>query len=93
MTQGETLFYLREIHPHWTTSNVSATKLAELQAAQLIEINPTSPTVRLTSEGARCKNLGRRHGAQTTEVRSMPRRKAFRPRSAKKNVTRARPLV
>jgi hypothetical protein len=93
MTPGETLFYLREIHPHWTTSNVSATKLAELHAARLIEINTALPTVRLTSEGARCKNLGRKHGAQTTEVRSLRMVRAFRPRSAKKNVTRARPLV
>jgi hypothetical protein len=60
MTQGETLFYLREIHTHWCTSNISSSKLAELETAKLIERNAHPvPVVRLTSEGARWKNSGR----------------------------------
>src|SRR5688500_13196895 len=60
MTEGETRFYLREISSQWSTSNVSADKLAELEAARLIEINAVPfPTVRLTSEGTRRKNSGR----------------------------------
>ena len=60
MTPGETLFYLREIQSHWSTSNVSRDKLAELEAARLIEINPVPfIAVRLTSEGAKLKTSGR----------------------------------
>lgn len=63
MTEGETRFYLREIQPHWGTSNVSTNKLAELQAAHLIEINLLPiMTVRLTSDGVRRKNVSGRPG-------------------------------
>jgi hypothetical protein len=60
MTEGEIRFYLREIHSHWATSNVSRDKLAALETAGLIEIS-TVPflTVRLTGEGAQRKNLSR----------------------------------
>ena len=64
MTQGETLFYLREIHTHWCASNISADKLAELETAKLIERNMQPvPLVRLTSEGARWKTAGRPRGS------------------------------
>ena len=60
MTEGETRFYLREISSQWSTSNVSPDKLAELEAARLIEINAVPfPTVRLTNEGTRWKMAGR----------------------------------
>ena len=62
MTQGETLFYLREIHSHWGASNLSSEKLAELEAAKLIECNHAAiAEVRLTGEGSRQKMLGRHH--------------------------------
>ena len=93
MTEGEILFYLREVHPHWCASNVSSDKLAELESATLIEItgNPI-PVVRLTSEGARRKLLGRRRS--TDDGISLTRKtKTFRLRASKKNVPRAKPLV
>jgi hypothetical protein len=94
MTEGETRFYLREIHLHWGTSNVSADKLAELQAAHLIEINLIPiRTVRLTSQGARQKNLTSRPATQGgIGFQRPPRAGRARPRSGK-HVARARPLV
>lgn len=85
MTQGETLFYLREIHPRWSASNVSLEKLAELHAANLIEMDGApSPVVRLTSEGVRRKALGRR---SATGGISLTRKEwSFRPRRPRKNV-------
>jgi hypothetical protein len=88
MTTGETLFYLREIQTHWLPSNLSSEKLAELQAAGLIErAASASPTFRLTSEGVRCKTAGRRPPALTgvtltgmvRSVRRHPPRKAAPP--------------
>ena len=93
MTEGEILFYLREVHPHWSDSNVSWEKLAELEAANLIEItgNPV-PVVRLTSEGARRKLSGRRQST-ADGIRLTRKAKTFQRRASKKNVPRARPLV
>jgi hypothetical protein len=93
MTQGETLFYLREIRTHWCTSNVSGDKLAELESAKLIERNGEPvPTVRLTSEGARVKALGQR-SAVGSGIRLMQKPQAVRRRAPKRNVPRARRLV
>lgn len=93
MTEGETLFYLREIHLNWATSNVSMDKLAELEAGKLIEINSTPvPAVRLTSEGARRKTLGRR--ASSAGGLSLTRKQtAFRPHRQRKVVPQVKPLV
>ena len=94
MTEGETRFYLREIQPRWATSNVSANKLAELQAAHLIEINLLPMLmVRLTSDGVRRKNLPGRpeaHGGIASQ--QPPRARRAGPRS-RKHVMPARPLV
>jgi len=95
MTQGETLFYLREIHSHWCTSNVSREKLAELELARLIEINGTPiVAVRLTSEGAKVKTMGR--PATSNGKGISPRVHSFRPRfrsgRARKAVTRPKTL-
>ena len=93
MTEGEILFYLREVHPHWSASNVSSDKLAELEAATLIEITGIpAPVVRLTSEGARRKFAGRRH-SMDDGIRLTRKTKTFQRRASKKNVPRARPLV
>ena len=60
MTGDQTRFYLREIHPYWTTAHISSDKVRELQRESLIEISPDSTTlVRLTPEGARAKVAGR----------------------------------
>jgi hypothetical protein len=95
MTQGETLFYLREIHSHWSTSNVSRDKLAELEATKLIEIN-NDPiiAVRLTSEGARIKSAGR-PAARNGLIRSPhQRRRGFQRNGGRKQaVSRPKPLV
>lgn len=79
MTEGETLFYLREIRSHWSTSNVSAEKLAELEQAKLIERQAEPvPAVRLTTEGVRLKARGQRPIAEPTfgsKAQSRPQRK------------------
>jgi hypothetical protein len=94
MTQGETLFYLREIQSHWSTSNVSRDKLAELEAARLIEINGTPVlAVRLTSEGARTKSLGRPAASNGRGLRLKENGKSFRQRSPRKTATLPKPLV
>ena len=78
MTQGETLFYLREIHSHWSTSNVSRDKLAELAAAKLIEINDTSIlAVRLTNEGAKVKSNGRPPSTHGAGIRTKEKKRRF----------------
>jgi hypothetical protein len=93
MTEGETRFYLREIGPQWSTSNVSIDKLAGLEAAYLIQINPgTPPAVRLTAEGARRKSSGRPQASKNgLPLRTKP--KSNRLHSRKKPEVKARPLV
>jgi hypothetical protein len=87
MTQGETLFYLREIHSHWSTSNVSRDKLAELAGAKLIEINETSiVAVRLTNEGARIKSNGRPPETNGAGISPRKRRVFSRRGTAKRAV-------
>jgi hypothetical protein len=93
MTQGETLFYLREIRSHWCASNVSLDKLAELESAKLIERSAEPvPTVRLTSQGAQFKASGQRPSKDSNLnlTRVSKTRRIFSP---KKQVTRAKPLV
>ena len=91
MTQGETLFYLREIHSHWSTSNVSRDKLAQMEAAKLIEINGEPVfAVRLTSEGAKIKTMGRPSASNGKGI--TPRENKFRHRRPKKVGTRPKTL-
>ncbi|HWN96808.1 MAG TPA: hypothetical protein VNT99_17400 [Methylomirabilota bacterium] len=93
MTQGETLFYLREIHTHWCTSNISTDKLAELETAKLIERNAQPvPVVRLTSEGARWKNSGRPQRAGPG-IGLTNKRKVFRRSGQKKTAPPLKRLV
>lgn len=67
------MFYLREIHGHWTASNVSAEKLAELAEAHLIEVQPGGSTVvRLTHAGRRCKLAGRSTFKTTLSTSRLP---------------------
>jgi hypothetical protein len=83
MTQGETLFYLREIHTHWCTSNVSRDKLGELEIAKLIEINGEPVfAVRLTGEGVRIKTSGRPPALNGKGI--SPRQRSLRPPRARK---------
>ena len=91
MTQGETLFYLREIHSHWCTSNVSRDKLAELEFAKLIEINGAPVVaVRLTGEGAKVKAMGRPAASNGKGI--SPRENRFRQRQPRKVVARGKTL-
>jgi hypothetical protein len=93
MTEGETRFYLREISSHWSTSNVSADKLAELEAACLIEMTPGPvQKVRLTHEGVRRKNLARPRQIAGGIDLTNPLRTARRYRPKTKSL-RAKPLV
>lgn len=94
MTQGETLFYLREMHTHWCTSNISSDKLAELEAARLIERSAQPmPVVRLTSEGAKWKMSGRPRGANPSGIALTRDRRTFGKRRQRKNVPPVKPLV
>ena len=67
MTDGERRFYLREIHPYWSTPRISEERVAELHAANLIE-RSTDPVamIRLTNEGAREKTAGRQRKSNST---------------------------
>jgi hypothetical protein len=63
MTEIETKFYMREIQLQWRPTTLSLTKVAELVAANLIEVNEGTPVeVRLTSKGAQHKFAGRPDG-------------------------------
>ena len=91
MTQGECLFYLREIQTHWCTSNVSPDKLATLVDARLIELRPGPvPAVRLTHDGERHKVAGRSHYETGLRLRTRPEK---RQRAPRRDVSKPRPLV
>ena len=93
MNEGETRFYLREICTHWCTSNVSTDKLAELEAARLIEIvRAPVQTVRLTSEGAKLKVASRPQQAQS-RVHLVDKVKAPRRFQGRRSLPRARPIA
>jgi hypothetical protein len=92
MTQGETLFYLREIHQYWRTSNISSDKLVELEAAKLIERSTDPfPAVRLTRDGVRWKASGRPQNS-TSSIRLNRKRDNSRKHSGSKFATVPRPL-
>ena len=95
MNQGETLFYLREIQTHWSTSNVSREKLAELKATKLIEMNDTPLlAVRLTPEGARFKSAGRPSEQNGAGIRPSAKASGVRRHHARKKSTPPpKPLV
>ena len=93
MTEGESVFYLREIHGHWTTSTVSSEKLGQLADAKLIEVQVGHPAmVRLTSAGKQCKLDGRSR-YQTTLPLSRSRNSPPRPVRRRANAPKAKPLV
>src|SRR5207253_1548566 len=95
MTQGEYLFYLREIHGHWCASNVSPDKLEELAGANLIELRPgPPPSVRLTVLGKQCKFDGRSDYKSRLPVsrRQKAKPRTQRPRATSR-ISRPRPLV
>jgi len=93
MTQGECVFYLREIHGHWTTSTVSSEKLGQLAEAKLIEVQAGQPCmVRLTTTGKRCKLDGRSH-YNTSLPHSRARTEKPRQWRRRDNVPKPKPLV
>jgi hypothetical protein len=93
MTQGERVFYLREIHGHWTTSTVSSEKLGELAEAKLIEVQVGHiGVVRLTTAGKHCKLSGRSHHATSLPL-SRARTAKPRPVRRRDHTPKPRPLV
>jgi hypothetical protein len=67
MTKGELRFYLREVHPYWSTPRISEEKISELEREKLIErsMDPVS-VIRLTKEGAKEKDAGRHRNTNST---------------------------
>ena len=82
MTKGELRFYLREIHPYWTTPRISEDKVVELEREKLIERSTTPISgVRLTKEGAKEKITGRlRNSNSTLNLARTPERPPQRQR-------------
>ena len=67
MTEGDQRFYLREIHPHWTTPRISKEKVAELLAANLVELSPEAGgMIRLTHAGSAEKTASRQRKSNST---------------------------
>lgn len=67
MTEGETRFYLREIHSHWTAPRISKERVAELLAANLIEHSSEAlGMIRLTHVGMAHKNASRQRKSNST---------------------------
>lgn len=92
MTQGETLFYLREIHSHWCTSNVSRDKLTELETARLIEINGEPVlAVRLTSQGSKLKTAGRPSSSNGRGI--SPKQRGFARHRARRSAPKPKTLA
>jgi len=86
MTQGELHFYLREVHPYWTTPHISEEKIAELEAAQMIE-RGTEPVcvIRLTKEGMKVKTAARHlHTGSQLNLTNPVRRRHFKRPEHKK---------
>jgi hypothetical protein len=67
MTEGDQRFYLREIHPHWTTPRISKEKVAELLAANLVELSAEGGgMIRLTHAGSAEKTASRQRKSNST---------------------------
>ena len=67
MTEGDQRFYLREIHPHWTTPRISKEKVAELLAANLVELSTEGGgMIRLTHAGSVEKTASRQRKSNST---------------------------
>jgi hypothetical protein len=75
MTEGEKIFYLRELRRKWTSTRLSAETLSSLESAKLIEQRGgPSGLVRLTAEGYRSKAASRpRHTNARVQLQDMPR--------------------
>ena len=64
MSRGEIIFYLRDVHRHWSTPCISYHKIEELEQQDLIERSPTGIcAIRLTEQGARVKNCQQTQGS------------------------------
>ena len=59
MTDGEIIFHLREILPHWTAPRITSATGAELERQKLVEFSPDRTAVRLTPDGVRRKIASR----------------------------------
>jgi hypothetical protein len=57
MSRGELIFYLRDVHPYWSTPHISHHEIEELVRQNLIQRNTTDIcAIRLTEHGAAVKN-------------------------------------
>jgi len=95
MTDGELRFYLREIHPYWSTPRIAEERVAELQKANLIERSTAAVAmIRLTKEGAREKtNSRQRRSNSTLSLVRKPERPVHQGRRRRSTQSRPRPLV
>ena len=92
MTEGETRFYLREIHSHWTTPRISSERVAELLAAKLIEHSTEAVgMIRLTHSGLVQKNASRQRKSNSTL--SLVRKPDNSQRGRRSHLAPPRPLV
>lgn len=56
LSRGELIFYLRDVHPYWSTPRISPRDIEELELLNLIECSPNALcAIRLTQEGLRVK--------------------------------------
>jgi hypothetical protein len=57
MSRGELIFYLRDVHPYWSTPRISHHEIEKLEQQNLIQRNTTDIcAIRLTEHGAAVKN-------------------------------------
>ena len=57
MSRGERIFSLRDVHPYWSTPQISPREVEELERENLIERSPHAIcSIRLTPQGVLLKN-------------------------------------
>jgi hypothetical protein len=92
MTDGERRFYLREIHSHWTTPRISMERVAELVAANLVELSTEAAgMIRLTHTGAAQKTASRQR--KSNSKLNLTRKPDNSARNRRSRLTLPRPLA
>jgi hypothetical protein len=92
MTDGERRFYLREIHSHWVTPRISKERVAELVAANLVELSTEAVgMIRLTHAGVAEKTASRQR--KTNSTLSLVRKPDNSARNRRSRSAPPRPLV
>jgi len=63
MSRGELIFYLRDVHPYWSTPRISYHEMEALEQQNLIQRHTTDIcAIRLSEHGAAIKNGPRLKG-------------------------------